>query len=137
MRDYKKWTGKQRQQSLYLTNKAKKLGLIKEPKKCNRCGQTEGILEQHNEDYSFTLDILPRVFSKVLQLTPILKKRIAKCLEDICWRCHIIHHCEHIDPEVATRYWDEIAQEKQYPPVYKKDLSILTKDHGFRKTANK
>lgn len=54
MKDYKGWSGEFRSASLRLTNAAKKEGWIQDPKKCNRCGQEEGILHLHNEDYDVT-----------------------------------------------------------------------------------
>ena len=47
MKDYNGWSSEFRKASLRLTNAAKKEGWIKDPMKCNRCGQTEGILHLH------------------------------------------------------------------------------------------
>ena len=64
MKDYNGWSGEFRSASLRLTNAAKKEGWIQDPKKCNRCGQEEGILHLHNEDYDVTYYTLEKVFDR-------------------------------------------------------------------------
>ena len=64
MKDYKGWSSNFRSASLKLTNRAKKEGWIQNPIKCNRCGQTEGILQLHNEDYDITFYTLEKVFNR-------------------------------------------------------------------------
>ena len=62
MKNYNGWSSEFRKASLRLTNAAKKEGWIKDPKKCNRCGQTEGILHLHNENYDATYYTLENIY---------------------------------------------------------------------------
>lgn len=71
--NYKKWTGKQREASYKITKKAMKDGVIPYPTKCNRCGQTEGRIDYHSENYDDPIN----------------------GLEPLCMRCHLKHHREY------------------------------------------
>jgi hypothetical protein len=105
------WTDKERNTSARKTNRAIKDGIIPaKPSKCNRCGQTEGVLEWHNDDYS----------------DPI------KYLEGLCYRCHMVLHCEHLNPQSAKEYWDEVGKGKRYPPSVTKNIGAVMSEHRFR-----
>jgi hypothetical protein len=109
LKSYKGWTAKERAASARLSKKAIEAGIIPPPEDlgCNRCKQKEGIIHYHNEDYS----------------DPI------KYLEALCWRCHVILHSIHRNPEACQAYWDSISMGKQWPPVYKHDWGILKREH--------
>jgi hypothetical protein len=93
------WTDKQRNASAYWTKKAIERGEIPaRPSKCERCGQTEGVLEWHNSDYS----------------DPV------KYLVGLCYQCHMTLHREQRFPEACQRYWDEIDKGKMSKPHFKK-----------------
>ena len=109
MQSYKGWTPAERYESLKKTKQAIRDGIIPKAHTCNRCGQTEGIIQYHNEDYS----------------DPI------KYLEMLCWRCHMIHHSTRRNPGAVKAYFEEVASGKRYPPVYKHDFNILKRDHGI------
>lgn len=91
MNSYKKWSEKEREKSLRLTNKAKKLGLIPEPTKCRICGRTES-LQLHNEDYDVTLSIVPRIINGTA--TEEEKKQVDSVLIPICRSCHMKIHAK-------------------------------------------
>jgi hypothetical protein len=128
---YKQWSPADRNRSYLLTQKAKKKKLIDSPEYCNRCGQDKGIIHSHNEDYGFTLEVLPDILSGKVVPDEKLRLRLLDCLESLCWRCHMILHSEKRDKEACGRYWNQIATGKIFPPVYKHDFSILYKDHGI------
>lgn len=131
MKSYKKWTAQERQKSLGFTNKAKRVGLIKQPTKCNRCGQTKGILHLHNEDYDYTLNILPLYLNGERELDDKAREEIANCVEPICWTCHMIHHSKFRNRMAHDRYFYQVYEEGFMPdPVYRHDFSILKK-YGF------
>jgi hypothetical protein len=131
MRDYKQWTAQYRKDSLKLTNKAKKMGWIPQPKKCRRCGQEDGILHLHNEDYTVTHVTLTDVFNRFpISITPEEIDAINQALEPICWRCHMMHHSKHRNKIAVEMYQDEIRRGKRYPPVYRHDFTILNRDHN-------
>ncbi len=131
MRNYKQWTAEYRKESLKLTNKAKKMGWIPQPKKCRRCGQEDGILHLHNEDYTVTHETLTDVFNRFpIQITKEEIEAINQALEPICWRCHLMHHSKHRNAKAVEIYQDEVRRGKKYPPVYRHDFSILNRDHN-------
>lgn len=112
MKDCGRWTAQQRRASLYQTKKAIRNGEIPPAKElgCNRCGQTEGIIEYHNDNYD----------------DPV------KYLEPLCFRCHMIHHSFHINPTACAKYWMEIGQGKQYPPLFKRNFWALKNENGIK-----
>ena len=75
---------------------------------CNRCGQKQGLGTYHSPWYASI-----------------------KYAEPLCWRCHLVTHLERRDPQGCERYWEEIKNGKQYPPVFKSDISILQREHGI------
>lgn len=106
----KEWTKKQRNDSYEQTKIMIREGSIPDAKLvgCERCGQKDGIIHYHNHDYD----------------SPY------KYLEALCWRCHLMLHSEKRNPKAVERYFEEIASGKQYPPVYRNDLGILSREHG-------
>jgi len=111
MKSYKGWTAEERRKSLILTKRAIAEWKIPPANElwCNRCWQKEWIIDYHNENYSHP----------------------TKYLEPLCFRCHIIHHSQRRAPEACKKYWEEIKNGKQYPPVYKRDMSIFRKDNNI------
>lgn len=131
MNNYKKWTGEERKKSLVLFNKAVKMGLIPRPTKCRICGQTEGILQTHNEDYDATLNYIPKMIDGTA--TEEEKAAVFKALVPICWRCHMMHHSRWISAWRVEKYFKEVKSGKMYPPVFNHDFGILKRDHGIDK----
>jgi hypothetical protein len=131
MKDYKGWDSNFRSASLKLTNRAKEKGWIQNPTKCNRCGQTEGILHLHNEDYDITFYTLEKVFNRSpLTITKEEIDNVNSVLEELCWRCHMMHHSIRRNKQSVDKYFEEIKAGKRYPPVYKHDFSVLKRDHN-------
>lgn len=131
MKNYKKWSAKFRQQSLKLTNKAKRLGWIKQPKICNRCNQDKGIIHLHNEDYDVTYYTLEKVFNRFpIEITKEEIEKINKVLEPLCWRCHMMHHSKHRNRKAVEQYFIEVSKGKQYAPVFFHNFDILKRDHN-------
>jgi hypothetical protein len=130
---YKKWSKEERNKSYQLTKKAQDAGWIDREYCCQRCGQSEGIIHLHNEDYGVTLEILTKVFKRArVLITKYERARINGVLEELCWRCHMVHHSEHRAPKQCKEYWAAIADGHVFPPVYKHDFSILRREHGIR-----
>lgn len=131
---YKKWTKEERNFSYELTKMAEARGWIKPRKKCGRCGQQEGIIHLHNEDYDVTIKVLSDVFLNIPDgqepvITPEQKAEIDKVLEILCWRCHMIHHSAYRNPAACEKYWDEIKSGKMYPPVFKHNFAVLKENN--------
>ncbi len=114
---YKGFSPQQRQESYQKTRKAIRKGESPRPVEigCQRCGQKEGKIMYHNNDYSHP----------------------TKFLEALCWRCHMIHHSERINPEACKAYWESVAQGKIWRPVFKHDFGILAREHGIVKKSKK
>jgi len=100
---YKGFSPQQRYKSLEKTKEAIAQGIIPKPHTCNRCSQDKGIIHYHNADYS----------------DPV------KYLEMLCWRCHMMLHSEYRHPKSVAKYFKEINEGNQYPPVYKHDFKEL------------
>jgi len=129
MNSYKKWSGEERTRSLRLTNKAKKMGLLDEPKMCRVCGQTEGILHTHNKDYDVTLALVPKMIDGTATKEEV--EMVKEVLVPLCWRCHMILHSKYRNSEAYKKYFEEVKDGKKcYPPVYKHDYELL-KENGF------
>ena len=132
MQSYKGWSPDFRKASLKLTNKAKTLGWIPEPKCCRRCGQEKGILHLHNEDYDVTYYTLTECYNRFpVSITEEEHAKLNEVLEPICWRCHMIHHSVGRNKSAVEQYFKEVKAGKQWPPVYRHDFTILKRDHGI------
>lgn len=140
MKNYKKWTPAERQKSARMSKKAVAEGIIKgkDTGVCNRCGQNQGIVSRHNSDYDVTLEILGAYYNRKprLPIPPDKLKKVHDVLEELCWRCHQIHHLEHVTPDECAQYWKEIESGKVYPPVYKHDWNKLAV-HGIYERTSK
>ena len=131
MKNYKKWSAQFRQASLKLTNKAKAMGWIPQPKTCNRCAQDKGIIHLHNEDYDVTFYTLEEVFNRFpVEITADEMQKVNSVLEPLCWRCHMMHHSKGRNPKAVEGYFKQVANGRQWPPVYRHDFAILKKDHN-------
>lgn len=128
MKSFQKWSGEERQKSLRLTNLAKKMGLLKEPKKCRVCGQDKGILHTHNKNYDITLNLVPKMINGTATEEEI--ESVKEVLVPLCWRCHMIYHSYRRNQSAYKKYFEEVKAGKVYPPVYKHDFDIL-KENGF------
>ena len=101
MKDYKKWTSKEREKSLRLSNKAKGLGLIPPPIECRFCGKTEGKLQYHNVDYDASLNYLPKMIAGTA--TAEETAMVLDSYIPVCWRCHMNIHREEKAAENSDR----------------------------------
>lgn len=73
------------------------------------CGQRDGILQNHCEDYS----------------------RAVEDRKVVCWRCHMMIHRRFRAPEASRRYFRQLREgHGAWPPVHKHDFSTLDHDHG-------
>ena len=108
--DYNGFTHAQRIASLAKTKAAILSGGIPKPTKCEFCGQTKGIIQYHNEDYSHP----------------------TKYLRVWCWRCHMMHHSRNRAPEAVKAYFDAVSAGKKFAPVYRHDFKILADEHGVK-----
>lgn len=127
MKSYKGWTPEQRILNLKLYKVAIELGIISKPTKCRRCGQTKGILQCHCEDYGYSLEMLPKLISKEIEMTDEIREKLSEVLEDLCWTCHMAHHSFAKFPEQVKKYWIAVSNGYVAPAVYSHDYSKLIK----------
>lgn len=105
---YKGFSGLQRMACQTLILRAVSDGLIPPAVKCARCGQTEGTIQYHNENYDQYLDV-----------------------ERLCIRCHLVHHSVRRCPVAVTKYFEEVAAGKMWPPLRGNPFAGLQRDHGI------
>lgn len=79
--DYNGFPGKLREQSLRRVHKLWDSGEVPRPERCDACGQTEGAIHGHSEDYSNDHIHLP-----------------------ICITCHLLLHMRFQMPDVWEQY---------------------------------
>ncbi len=91
MNAYNGFSGAQRGKASAWLLKMYRSGQIERPAECCACGQREGVLHHHAEDYS-------EPFGPHLTAYPI------------CIRCHMKLHRRHKDPVAWKLYCDEIEQ---------------------------
>lgn len=98
MKPYKGYTAAQRMASLPLLDKLKAEGKVPPLKVCSACGQTEGKLQYHNDDYA------PETF---IENTRVL-----------CYSCHMVHHIYHNNPNNmgARLYIQFIRSGRKFKP---------------------
>jgi hypothetical protein len=92
------WKGfnhKQRMAGSKIINDAVREGKLKPSVKCIHCGQIEGKILHHTDNYN--------------------PDEILNCLEEICWQYHWWIHNESCCPTSCKKYWEDIAQGKMYP----------------------
>ena len=69
------------------------------PKCCDICGQTEGHLAYHSEDYSFPFGDHIGYFG-------------------LCYICHMMLHCRYRNPSLMKKYIEDLENHKCYEPIY-------------------
>jgi hypothetical protein len=106
---YQRWTAKERDKSARITKMMIEAGQIPPAIVCVLCGQTEGIIEYHNTNYDDP----------------------AKYLLPLCYRCHMIHHSYHINPEKCVQYWIEIGRGIKFEPLRTRNYFLVCKEAGI------
>lgn len=75
MNPYNGFTPEERRAAFEITKAAWRDGTATPPRECEVCGQTEGRIEAHDEDYTRPLDYY-----------------------EVCYTCHMMIHCRYRDP---------------------------------------
>ena len=97
MNSYNGFSPQQRTAAQKWLNKAWAAGTLPRPSKCHGCGQTDGPIDAHAEDYSTP-------FGPHLQAF------------ELCYLCHIMLHCRFRSPGAWNRYRDVIRAGRRYRP---------------------
>ena len=81
-------------------------GKRQRPSKCCACGQTQGIIDAHAEDYSEPFGDQTEKYH-------------------LCYRCHLILHCRHHDQAAWDKYRADIRSGLRYAPCFSRSFGII------------
>ncbi len=123
MNDYKKWTGKEREKSLRLVNKARAMGMLPEPCECSLCGRRGVKIQEHSEDYDPTLDYVPLMIDGTATAKQVAAVKAS--LIPLCIRCHQWMHRKDENPEGFAKYVTEVViplrMSKEHPSLWEEE----------------
>lgn len=118
MKDYNGFSPKQRVKALnWFKDQIARGNKPEQPDFCECCGQRKGKLMWHSEDYS----------------EPFSLKHIGK--HGLCYRCHMIIHCRHRNPQAFSAYAMALLAGKQFMPLHYADWETFKRDHLMHKSA--
>lgn len=80
------------------------------PTECDSCGQTQGLIIHHCEDYG-------EPFGDHIWQFPL------------CYRCHIMLHCRFFAGDAFEEYVKLVESGYQFAAMYKMDFGALKRDH--------
>jgi hypothetical protein len=100
---YNGFTPEQRDAAYYWAKAEERAGRRRRPTSCDACGQTEGLLQRHSEDYSAPYG--PHIGAI-----------------GFCYRCHMMTHCRFKRPALWAEYCDAIAAGWVFEPVHTMSL---------------
>lgn len=80
-----------------------KAGRAVRPTVCEACGQDEGVIEAHNEDYSFPYGAHTHGIG-------------------LCFRCHMMVHCRFRAPAAWGRYRAAVRAGLRAPPLFTRNF---------------
>ncbi len=110
MNQYNGFSPRQRARALHWLNRQYAAGRRQRPTKCDLCGQTEGLIEAHSEDYS-------EPFGAHIGAAAV------------CYRCHMALHCRHKAPEAWARYQADIAAGVRFAPFLTRNWFAFRAQH--------
>jgi hypothetical protein len=107
MKSYNGFTPEQRMQELYWLKEQYASGARVRPTLCDACGQTEGIIENHSEDYSQPFGDHTGSYA-------------------FCYRCHMMIHCRFKALHAWNTYRDMVSAGYQFPPLHTRNFRAIT-----------
>lgn len=111
MNSYNGFSGAQRMKAQRWLNEMWGRGLLARPSECTACGQTEGVIDAHTEDYSE-----PFAAGKTDQWP-------------LCYRCHMMLHCRFSAPVAFQRYRKAVAGGIRYEAMTERNFYRLRNQH--------
>lgn len=99
MKPYNGFDHNQRMRALHWLRKEYAAGRRHPPTFCDACGQNEGVIEAHSEDYS----------------GPPYGPHIGK--HGLCYRCHMAIHCRFRHPGAWTAYKNAVRAGRIFHPI--------------------
>ena len=102
MKDYNGFSAKKRQEVHNWLKAEVEAGRVEWPKQCEACGQDQGIIDAHHEDYDKPLEFI-----------------------GLCYTCHMMLHCRFRNPKAWERYKEAIRRGVRYRPVFRRDFNAV------------
>lgn len=107
MKSYNGFTPDQRNKAQAWLNAQWKAGTLARPSTCHACGQDQGIIDAHAEDYS-----LPFAAGKTDQY-------------HLCFRCHMMVHCRHRNLNRWRWYKEAVANGMRFTPFHSRNFDLF------------
>jgi hypothetical protein len=89
-----------------------KSGRLKRPGRCTACGQDEGIIDAHVEDYSEPYELPKSVYEYAL-----------------CYRCHMMVHCRFNNRRAWERYKALVNEGTVFVPFKDRKFGLFKSQH--------
>jgi len=100
----------QRYRALGFVRRQRAKGLLPVPTLCMACGQTEGHVELHSEDYSEPFAANIGAFH-------------------LCYRCHMLVHCRIKNPQAFEHYRDLVARGALFAPIRGRSFGVVVAEN--------
>lgn len=102
MKPYNTFTEQERNDAQKWLNQQWASGALTKPFKCDVCGQEEGIIDAHAEDY---------------------RKPFGEHTDryHLCFTCHMVVHCRFSNKQMWNEYRANIERGMRYAPFHKRD----------------
>lgn len=106
MKPYNGFTPADRSRALRWLNAEYAAGRRTRPTRCDACGQMDGLIEPHSEDYSAPYGDNIGAFG-------------------LCYRCHMILHCRFNQPVAFQLYVETVLRGVRWPPLPSRDFPAI------------
>lgn len=108
MKAYNGFSAQHRQRALKWFREEQKQGRRAYPTRCDACGQDQGLIDSHSEDYSAPFGDHIGRFS-------------------LCFTCHMMIHCRHRAPLAFEVYRESIERGARYAPFKIRDFPTFSR----------
>ena len=110
MKSYNGYTAAQRNKAQAWLNSQWRAGKLAKPTVCHACGQDQGVIDAHAEDYSE-----PFAAGKTDQ-------------NHLCFQCHMMLHCRFRNLDKWRWYKEAVADGMTFEPYFKRDFGRFSRD---------
>ena len=107
MKSYNGFEPRQRLRALAWLKQQYAQGTRTRPIECDACGQTEGIIERHSEDYSEPFGDHIGAYG-------------------LCFTCHMFVHCRFRSPAAWLAYCEAVAEGATFPPFHIRNFPMFS-----------
>lgn len=107
MKAYNGYSGELRNEAQRWLNMMVATGEMHRPGRCCACGQTQGVIDMHAEDYS----------------KPFAKGKTDKF--PLCITCHLAVHCRFRNVSCWDRYREKVAAGYKLPPIFTRHFPLF------------